>query len=913
MFNKIVLIVSLLLVLTSVGQENVSSVLPLSRGEINGATATIGEIGKGEEVKRGVYLKKQLAEISKRKLPDVEIWIKVPEKGLYVLTAEAYPMNMAKLERADTTGLLTTYAYFQLGDSRRTKRIVYDRHKAGRQELGKFEITDEHQKLRIWLPDNIILSTLNLKPFTAPLAPMEAENYIPKITPGAERPRLWVNKESLPVVRGRLLSSENRQAWEKVKDVALHPYSVDLDLNKEMFYDEKLEHIIAQKAFYYLMTEDAKVGREVVRLAANYLSVLEFGNVTYGDITRELGRAIYTGALVYDWCYPLLDEETKTRMRGDFKRLVRDMEIGWPPFYGLESIINGHGNEAQICRDMLSWSLAVYDEDPEPYKYVSYTILEQLVPMRKFEYQSPRHNQGIDYGGYRFGWEMHAVWLYYRMLGYSVFDDNIKNMTDYWLYMRTPNGKMLRDGDMFSVKYSQSDRFYWRNPQTMLLSYAFSGNSVVKGEFYKQGGLPDNPVLFLLLNDPDLKPDYDLGRFPLTKDFGPVLGSMVARTGWEQEAGSNDVIAEIKGGGYHFGNHQHADAGALQIYYRGIQVGDLGLYLSYGSPYDFNFNKRSVSHSMMLAVDPNEKLLFRTKTNDGGTRFSQRFPKTPEETRTDPWFNVGFVRSSATGPKVNRPSYSYYNMDLTAAYSSKMSGYSRGFLFLNLEREDVPAAIILTDDMLVQDPAFKKYWQINTLNAPIQDGDQLVLTSELEGKVGKTYVDMLLPKREDRTIRILKGKESSNVFGTEYNVNSNWPEAKGYRIMYSPQQARKGDRFLTVFQMVDGESSALKVDYKEFEKYYFVYLADKIVCISKGTEFIDESVELMISQEGKEKEVIFVGLKEGFWNLNNEKENTSHNVIVQLNENVLSFKTFGGTYTIRPGRFYTTSDGKGGQ
>src|SRR5690606_30768583 len=97
-----------------------------------------------------------------------------------------------------------------------------------------------------------------------------------------------------------------------------------------------------------------------------------------------------------------------------------------------------------ICRDMLSWSLAVYDEDPEPYKYVSYTILEQLVPMRKFEYQSPRHNQGIDYGGYRFGWEMHAVWLYYRMLGYSVFDDNIKNMTDYWLYMRTPDGKMLR-------------------------------------------------------------------------------------------------------------------------------------------------------------------------------------------------------------------------------------------------------------------------------------------------------------------------------------------------------------------------------------------------------------------------------------------------------------------------------------
>ncbi|MCK0135315.1 hypothetical protein [Arenibacter sp. S6351L] len=911
MFNKIFLIVSLLLVIPLVGQESVSSVLPLYKGEINLRTTRIGDIGKKEEAKRGVYLKKQLAEISQRTQPDVEIQIRVSKKGLYVLGTEAYPVNMAKLERTDTTGLLTTYAYFQLGDSRRTKRIVYDRHKGGLQELGKFEITDKNQKLRIWLPNNLMLSTLQLKPFVAPIAPSEAVNYIPKIRPGTERPRLWVNKESLPVVRNRLLASENKKAWEKVKDIALKPYHVDFDPDIEMFYDENLEHVLAQKAFYYLMTEDDSVGKEVVALTANYLSVLEFGNVTYGDITRELGRAIYTGALVYDWCYALLDEETKTAMRADFKRLVRDMEIGWPPFYGLESIINGHGNEAQICRDMLSWSLAVYDEDPEPYKYVSYTILEQLVPMRKFEYQSPRHNQGIDYGGYRFGWEMHAVWLYYRMLGYSVFDDNIKNMTDYWLYMRTPDGKMMRDGDMFSVKYAQSDKFYWRNPQTMLLSYAFSGNRKVKGEFYRQGGLPNNPVLFLLLNDPDLKPDYDLAQLPLTKDFGPVLGAMVARTGWEQAHSSSDVIAEIKGGGYHFGNHQHADAGALQIYYRGIQVGDLGLYLSYGSPYDFNFNKRSIAHSMMLAVDPNEELLFRTKTNDGGTRFSQRFPKTPEEVQTDSWFNVGFVRSSAMGPESNRPSYSYYNMDLTAAYSSKMSSYSRGFLFLNLDRQDVPAAIILTDDMLVQDPAFKKYWQINTLNPPKEEGNSLVLTSELDGKIGKTYLDMLLPKQEDRTVKILKGKESSNVFGTEYKVNSNWPEAEGCRIMYSPKEARRDDKFLTVFQMVDGDADALEIVYKEFGHYYLVQLADKIVCISKGKELIEEAVEIMIPEDGEVKEVIFVGLKEGFWNVTNEKYGKNYNVIVDLNKNVLSFKTLGGHCGIRPGRSYQTSTGTG--
>lgn len=896
------------LVFFATAQEKQSSILSLSEGRVNHNTAKVGKVERQNKTINGVFLKKPIENISLERLHDVELEVEVNENGLYTLETDSYPINMTQLENQDTTKLLTMTSYFQLGNSRRTQRIVYDLHKGGKHNLGIFEINAGVHKLKVWLPYNLLVSSIALKTYQSPVPPPEAEIYTPKITPIKNHPRLWVNDESLPVVQSRLMSSENEEAWKLVKSVALSPYFVNINISEEMFYDEHLERVIEQKAFYYLMTKDEKIGREAVDLATKYLSVLEFGNVTYGDITREIGRAVYTGSLVYDWCYDLISNENKTALRNDLKRLVREMEIGWPPFYGLESIINGHGNEAQICRDMLSWSLAVYDEDPEPYKYTSYTILEQLVPMRKFEYQSPRHNQGIDYGGYRFGWEMHAVWLYYRMLGYSVFDDNIKNMTDYWLYMRTPDGKMLRDGDMFNVQYSNSEGFYWKNPQTMLLSYAFSGNRLVKGEFYKQGGLPDNPVLFLLLNDPSLEPDYDLSQLPLVKDFGPVLGSMVARTGWNQESNSDDVIAEIKGGGYHFGNHQHADAGALQIYYRGIQVGDLGLYLSYGSPYDFNFNKRSISHSMMLAIDSNEKLLFRSKTNDGGTRFSQRFPKTPEETQTDPWFNTGFVRSAETGQDGKKSSFSYYNIDLTAAYSSKMAAYSRGFLFLNLDRQDVPAAIILTDDMKVQDSSFKKYWQINTLNAPEKDHSQLVLKSELNGKVGKTHVNMLLPREEDRSIEILKGKESSHVFGTKYEVISKWPEANGYRIMYSPKQANKKDRFLTVFQMVDDQEKPLKVEFDEHDKYYLIQLADKFICISKGKDLIDETIYLSIPDNGKEKEVIFAGVREGYWNVNGAETGMNLNVIVDLSKNVLNFSTKGGEFIITPGRVYGAAE-----
>ncbi|SEO08409.1 heparin/heparan-sulfate lyase [bacterium A37T11] len=831
--------------------------------------------------------------------PDVILDLAVSKPGLYLLTAETIPVNLESLKKNDTTGMLTRRAGFQLGTARYTSRIVFDSFKDGHQELGKFMFTARKAKLKIWLPANLIFCTITIKPYVAPLPPPEAVAYTPAVVPPQSHPRLWVNQESLPVVRNRLALAEHREAWEKVKQLALKPFPFKFDLKHEIFYDEGLEKAIEQKAFYYLMTNNRSIGKEAVDLAVNYLSVLEFGNITYGDITREIGRAIYTGSLVYDWCYNLLDSKSKASLRTNFRRLASDMEIGWPPFYGKESIINGHGNEAQICRDMLSWSLAVYNEDTEPYKYVSYTILKQLVPMRSFEYQSPRHNQGIDYGGYRFGWEMHAVWLYYRMLGYSVFDENIKNMPAYWLYMRTPDGKMLRDGDMFNVQYNASEGFYWKNPQTMLLCYAFSNNPFIKAEFYKQGGLPNNPVLFLLLNDPALKPDYRRDQFSLTKDFGPILSGMVARTGWDEQPRSANVVAEVKGGGYIFGNHQHADAGALQIYYHGMQVGDLGLYLSYGSPYDFNFNKRSVAHSMLLVRDPGEPLNFRTKTNDGGTRFSQRFPLTPTEAKTDPWFHTGYVRSSDFGPDSLKPLYSYYNANLTAAYTAKVKDYTKSFLFINTGKKDRPALIYLWDQVESADSTFKKYWQINTLNKPkIRQDGTLVLTSNLDGQAGNTYVNMLSPVPTKRRQVIEGGDSSTVVFGDTYHVNSSWPESRGYRIMLSPDSLKKKNSFLTVFQLCEENMEPLPVTYTEAKLYASLVIDDKLVVLSRPDQFLHEQITIQVPAD-KMYDVILAGLQPGYWTIV-QQGMAERKVFVQKDKNTFHFISKGAKIVIKP-------------
>lgn len=838
--------------------------------------------------------------------PDLVFVVKVPQAGTYEIATRAFPVsNGAGLKKDAQGDVIAAYAKIQIDNQKATRRILYDLHHAANQISGKFELNGKDQQVKVWLPKGFELEYLEIKNYNSPEIPLKARNYIPKIVPPAGHPRLWVTPQSLPMLKTRLSQGENEPVWAKVVALAKVPYKFDFDPEKEVFYQEELEKAAQVKAFYYLMTGDKKIGKEVSKLMVNYMTMLEFGNVKHGDVTREVGRAIYTASLVYDWCYDLLTERDRELLYDKMLGLAREMEIGWPPF--MDSIVNGHGNEAQVSRDLLAMSIALYDKNPELYKYTSYTILEDLVPMRKFEYESPRHNQGIDYGAYRFGWEMHAAWLFYRMTGLSVFDDNIKSLPYYWLYMRLPDGYMLRDGDMFSGKFGDDKPFYWKQPQTMLLSSAYANDPLIKGEFEREGGLPDNPVLFLLVNDPKLKSDNDLNSLPLTKDFGTVLGGMVARTGWDNSETSKDVIAEIKGGGYVFGNHQQADAGALQIYYHGIQVGDIGLYLSYGSPYDYNFNKRSIAHSVMLAKDPEEPLLFRAKVRDGGTRFNQRFPLTPQEVTSDPWYDNGKVLSADFGPSKLKPSFSYFKADLTGAYTSKMSNYTRGFCFLNLGREDVPAVIILTDDMETAKPGFKKYWQINTLNKPEELNGNLVLRNELKGLTGKTHVNMLVPAAADRVTEVLSGKNANSTFGEQYDIVSSKAEANAYRIMISPKKDAKRDKFLTVFQMTAGDAKPLPLDFKALEGRYQIVLADRVVSMSSGSDLLQSAFTLDIPGSGM-YEIVLMGMKPGFWNVKRVDGQVNFNYSVVPGKDTISFKAGSGKYIVTPGRAYDASD-----
>ncbi len=887
--------------------ERVVIRLDVEMARVNSESAEIVEDkrlsnGKGMTLKPNV----PAAIDGERAEADLVFNLKVPS-GRYVMNTFAVTDNEGAIKMNKATSKFESlYIKIQIDNQRPTKRVVYVPWDVPRQEPGKFNFNGENQQLKIWLPRGVRLEYIQLSSYQPPQVPKSAEDYKPKILPPSSRPRLWVNQQSLPKVRARLEVGENLKEWWKVKKYALSPFVFEFEPDTEVSFDAKLEKAAETKAFYYLMTDDKQIGREAIKLMTDYISHVEFGNLL--DITREIGRAIYTASLVYDWCYDLLSPEEKQIFYNNLMRLAEDMEIGWPPFK--QSIIIGHGNEAQVNRDLLSMSIAIYDEDPLPYQYCSYRILEELVPMRNWEYQSPRHNQGVNYGAYRIGWDLHAAWLFYRMIGQPVFGENLKDVAEFWLYMRLPDGQMLRDGDGFNSGIP-GEFYYWNHPQTMFLFYTYANDPIIKAEFERQGGLNDNPVLFLLLNDPELQAEPSFESLPLTKDFGTILGSMIARTGWNVGMKSNDVVAEIKGGGFHFGNHQHSDAGSMQIYYRGFQVGDIGVYGFYGPPYDYNFHKRSISHSMMLARDPDEKF-GNTESNDGGTKFNQRNPKTPKEAETDPWFNNGKVLSVDFGPSKLHPFYSYFSVDLVGAYSSKIEAYTRGFCFLNLDRDSIPAAIILTDDMTTADPEFKKYWQINTHNPPQTTGNGVILNNERKGLVGRTYMEMLIPDPDEREMEILSGPDATSSFEFRYEIPGrvlprNYPEANGHRIMISPKSANNRDRFLTVFQLTAGDTKPLPTEKYETSVSYVVLIDDRVVSMSKGAGLIDQSFTIKIPVNG-EYQVVLAGMNQGDWNVKSKDGKIKFNTYVNAGNNTIFFLAESGEYVITPGRLAGTKE-----
>ncbi|HPT87478.1 MAG TPA: heparinase II/III family protein [Bacillota bacterium] len=695
-------------------------------------------------------------------------------------------------------------------------------------------------------------------------APLQTTGAIP--LPPSEHPRLYLRQHDLEELRRNIHHPSVKPIWEKT--IAVQKYAGD---NTNL---EKKRLAFEAYALKYLVYNNPDLGRIAIGLALEYFDKVSFP-LTKKDVTRDIGRAITGGAIVYDWCYPLLTPKEKKTLIRHFIRLAQTMEIGFPPVK--QSALTGHAGEAQLFRDLLSMGIAVYDEDPTIYHQVAKRLFTEFIPARNFFYPSHLHHQGDSYGMYRYQWEMTAAWIYRRMGYPQIFSAHQGQLPYYWIYIRRPDGQMLRNGDCFNSNRAAT---YWAEPMAFLLPAAYYQDPYLADELSRQyTKISGDPIFELLFIDPDL-PTKSVSELPLTRYFGYPMGTMVARTGWDTGIDSNTVVAEMKVGVFQFNNHQHVDSGHFQLYYRGGLAIDSGIYqgdYEYGSPHDVNYYKRTIAHNCLLVYDPNEQFRFGSRTglvNDGGQRFPNNGiePKKLEELLTRD-YQVGSVMSHYFGPDRHKPDISYLKGDLTRAYTAKVQDYQRTFLFWNLKNDQHPAALIVLDRVTVADPSFKRTWLLHSIEEPETNGNITTIRRIDKGYHGQLITTTLLPKEDDLNISKIGGP------GKEFTVNGiNFPnhpnprsttdESGAWRIEITPKQPSPTTLFLNVLQVQDADiKEGLPVSMIENGDMIGVLIGNRLAFFNQTGKPSAQPFSFTIPKKEDGCQTVITDLNPGQWQL----------------------------------------------
>ncbi|MFC1614098.1 heparin/heparin-sulfate lyase HepB [Gemmatimonadota bacterium] len=699
--------------------------------------------------------------------------------------------------------------------------------------------------------------------------------------PPAEHPRLFLRIGDLDDLKRRVNHPVLAPVWADLQELG--------KLNTE--------YRVQVDAVRYLLTRDRALGRRTIQAALDTLTNCAFS--ARSDITRPIGRMLVAGAVVYDWCYELLSEDEKEKFVKQFVRLAEMLECGFPPRHGGE--LTGHQSEWMIMRDMLSAGVAAYDEYPELYRQAAKRIFSGLIPARDFWYPGHAFHQGTAYAETRFSSNLYPLWIFDRLGAGNVFHPSQQFVPYHWIYVRRPDGELLNAGDNESkVPKLRS-----------LLCASYYGDGYVLSDYLKTPGIYGMGKLYeLLWRDPDLKP-LPLTDLPLSRYFGFPYGWMVARSGWQGES----VVCEMKVNIYNFSNHQHQDAGAFQIYYKGPLAMDTGLYSGtsggYISSHNVNYYKRTIAHNSLLIHDPDEQFLTRgfrqiEKLNDGGQRLPNAWAeaKTPQA-MIEGDYKTGTVLGHGFGPDRTVPEYTYLKGDITEAYSGKVEQVQRSFVFLNYGGGPVPAALVVFDRVVASDPGFRKVWLLHSEEEPVLEGN--TATVQHNGKrnwSGKLVNTTLLPLPGNTELTKVGGP------GKEFWVDGRNVENKprrdperfeigAWRVELSPRREAKRDLFLNVMQVTDRENDdLLDVVALEAEGLIGVKIGTRAVLLCPGETATNRPVSWQVQGAGTVKYLV-AGLAAGNWQLWRDGRILRPAVEVSSDAGTIYFEGPAGSYQLR--------------
>ena len=731
------------------------------------------------------------------------------------------------------------------------------------------------------------------------------------VPPKGEHPRVMVRSSELDQVKANLEHPQNKSVYEQVLKYSQQDTLQSVPKGKNLDYMNKLE----SKAFMYLMTGDKAIGREAVESALQYYKNIYLGSTESLQLSRDAGELMTVAAFVYDWCYDCFEEGE----REEYIEAIMDMSVVME--HAMPTVVKSgamqiadHASESNILKDWLSFAIAVYDERPDFYNSVMGYIQEQFVEARNYWIPSEYNHQGSTYSGYRGAFDQWAAFLLSKIGGEGIFDNRMGKVPYMYFYMLRPDGNLVKDGDHVNPSFAPKTYTSLDKSQFFLAANLYKQGRLKRmyyklmapiGSYAQQQQSSISPAVYLLANDVNVEPE-DWIDLPKTKFFGAPSGVMAARTSWEEGSDSNTAIAFMKMSERFFGAHTHYDAGSFQFYYRGMLAIDSGAYISYNTPHYLNYSSATVSHNCMLVDDPNEYI--KELNNDGGQRLlpkQQYSPVTLQELQSDT-YRTSKIIGYDYGPDLNTPEYSYFEGDISYAYTDKVKNYTRSFMFLNLFDDETPAALIVYDRIKTKQASFKKSWLLHSIEEPVIEGNTITIRRSGADSFGggRLINTTLLPEKKEY--------EKIGGEGKEFFANGqNWPcagldakgnEAGAWRVEISPSGEKQQDYFLNVMQVSDDDASIVPLDvqYEEIGDYIGIYVKDRAVFMKKdeGTAYKNVTIKAE-AEEDTESSYITTNLREGLWTAYDADGAEVTKQAVVGENGVMYFRAPAGSYVLK--------------
>ena len=730
--------------------------------------------------------------------------------------------------------------------------------------------------------------------------------------PPEEHPYIYVNREIIEDIKANKDSDIYKNAYSYVKELSKRPLPALVPGGPNKTTDSTSRQLEA-RAFMYLMGELSKSeARELIEYCLQYLDnpVPDASPGTTNYYNGLGSNAIRTGAYIFDWCYDVMKPAQRIQFAELLHNLMYDPVQPVKPDSDEWGGVAGKAVGGPMVFNAIG-AAAIYHEMPKAYEDCMPEIQGIMTEAANyFSTKGALSDQSMSY--IREHIYLQVSMLFERMGHTELFDD-FSNTGYKVMYSRLPYGATIKLGDDHNHAHYKIGKYVNGNESKLVLGMISVSNQNPYFRFqYMKENSNETSLLGLLLRKAtiDVKLPDDL---PLAFYVDEPRSEIMARTSWLDGLDSPAVVGYISMHNRRTGDHDHADIGNFQLYYKGPLTIPGGVYNGYdwGKEHWSNYLTRSIAANTVTVYEPGETFVFGSTTataNDGGQKMAgnskggyviENLYEFQAEANHRATTEAHYI-----GPNENTPAFSYIKGDLTKAYSdNKMDSYKRSMVFMDTFNETYPGALIVFDRVVSKNAAFQKKWLLQAVTKPEVEGNKITITNTEEGCNGKLVNTTLYPKEiaETKIVGDI-GKYISDGEEQPCSVQDASPAYRsGIRCEVSPKNASKEDIFLNAMYVTDADGNApeLPMIYEETDKFMGVTTLDRQVMFSKTGDNIESEFSITVRDNGYDETLCFVtDLKAGNWKVSGNGK--TYVIAVDEENNALTFKAQKGDYTISP-------------